>query len=170
MMGLLLATIRAKRDELIKRGHIYLYTFEDFDVGASGHPVDTNVYPGYLPAIGGMDYSWHLKFVHRTIASKTSNRNIHGLLLGPVKSKTSLADRRGYEINWPNARSLIVASGGGRYTSCYAQFHAFDCGIGIGVIYGTLKTNGDLTVDVFTVEESYYEAPEHPRSNTETTR
>jgi hypothetical protein len=71
IMNHVLATIRAKRDALLSAGHAYLYTFEDFDVGASGHPVDTNVYPGYLPAIGGMDTSWHLKFVHREITSKT---------------------------------------------------------------------------------------------------
>lgn len=166
IMNYVLATIRAKRDELIKRGHIYLYTFEDFDLGASGHPVDTNVYPGYLPAIGGMDYSWHLKFVHRGGAVPNTQRNIHGLLLCPTKNPYQLADRRGYDINWPKARSLIVAAGGYRYTSCYAQYHAFDRGIGIGVVHGLTRPKGDLTVDVFTVEESYYAAPEHSRSNT----
>lgn len=164
-MSHVLGTIREKRDALLSAGHVYLYTFEDFDVGFSGHPVDMSIYPGVLPAITGMgDTSWHLHFIYRTQSSQTSSRTIHGLLLGATGSKGSIADKRGYEKYWPHARATLVGAGGSSYTSYYVQYHAFNRGVGIGVVYG--KVMQHLTVDVFTIEESYYEPPEHSRLNT----
>lgn len=159
-MSITLASIRAKRDALLAKGHKYLCTFEDFNEGASGHPVDAAIYPSYVHAIGGLDTSWHLRCVHRMGLNGTETPKVHGLVLGSVKSSIregDTRDKRGYQIHWPNARSMILAGGGSSYQAVYSQYHAFDRGIGICVIYG--KVMLDLTVDVYTVEESYYAAP-----------
>jgi len=171
IMNHVLVTIRDKRDALLRRGHVYLYTFEDFDQGISGHPVDVNVYPALVHAISiGHDPSWHVACVNRGVNPASASRPIHGRLLGPTKPINSESNKRGYDINWRHAREVVNQAGGSKYTIAYAQYHAFDHGMGICVVYGRARANYDLTVDVFTVEESYYEAPKHSRLNTESTR
>lgn len=142
------------RDQLLRKGCVYQCTFEDFTSGASGHPVDCQVYPDFIKAIGGLDKSWHLKFCYPSSASQHANRIIHGLLLAPIKDVSDPRDIRNYDKYYPKARYACIAAGGPSYSNQYAQYHAFSRNVGICVIHG--KYMGDLLIDTFIVKEEPY--------------